>query len=429
MTEVTQCPTCEREIAEDEVEAREAVMENAAEAPEEDVTEDVILEGDEELPEEDEELSDLEELEALIETLEGQLAQGFNLWLADRIAKLKKFADGDNFDADGNRLDSKVPEREVVLHQLSPPEALDLEGWWEVGIEEAGKLPRSMLKEAKRLGFRNDVAFKKETLALSKARSNGAFVIRNQRETANYFLTHTEEAARKTGTTTRIIAMMGHAMDQWRYMFPTFNFYGASKDRVTGKEGVGDYCLKPEVPFTEEEVEYYRWMGSLAQTGGFGPAMAGVKTWAMPLITNPKERIQGGYENGKRKVAGIAVAKPNYHRIWWVVNHPWWAVPQAILRFNSAQFKYALWRTMCYKANRIDFGYAAPVPGWVPREEIAPVSSVNQTRSARGDLGRDSKIWDEANGENTAAYSKTRPFFVAGSELERDGTPKEYSRW
>jgi hypothetical protein len=66
----------------------------------------------------------------------------------------------------------------------------------------------------------------------------------------------------------------------------------------------------------------------------------------------------------------------------------------------------------------------------VPREEIAPVDkSVNQLMGARNDLGRDSKIWDEANGENTAAYSKTRPMFVAGSELERDGTPKQYSRW
>ena len=417
------CPTCERPVAEDDKLLHDTILENLEDDVEE--NEDTHSEEPVEEPivdEEEDELSDLEELELLIENLESQ--PGFNLWRADRIAKLKKFADGDNFDADGNRIDNKVPAREEVLHQISPVEATELEGWWEVPMGEVGKLPRSMMKQARNLGFRNDVAFMKETLGLSKARSNGAFVIRNQRETANYFLTHTEEAARKTGTTTRIIAMMGHVLDQHRFLFPTFDYYGASKKRVTEKEGVGHFALDPEIPFTEEEKEYYRWMGAFAQNSGFGPAIAGFKNWQQPLVLNPKEIIQGGYENGKRKVAGIPVAKPNYHKIWWVVNHPWWAIPQAIMKYNSASFKHSLWRTMCFKANRIDHGYAAPVPGWVPREDIDNDLSDN-IRSPRNNPN---SAWDERHGENTAAWSKTRPIFCRGSELERDGTPKVYGR-
>lgn len=419
-----QCPVCERPITDEETESK--VLSNLGENESE--VADSFSEEPVEAPEEDEELSDLEELENLISTLENKLSKGFNLWLADRVAKLKKFADGDNFDADGNRIDSKIPERENVTIQLSPVEATELEGWWEAPMGEIGKLPRSMVADLRKHGFRNEHAFLKETLGLSKARSNGAFVIRNQRETANYFLTHTEEAARKTGTTTRIIAMMGHAMDQFSYMFPTFDFYGANEKKAR-KEGVGHFALDPEIPFTDEEKELYRWMGVLAQNSGFGPAIAGADNWMMPIISNAEEVIKGGYVNGKRAVSGAQVAEPNYHRIWWVINHPWWALPQAVMKFNSARFKYDLWRTMCYKANRIDYGYAAPVPGWVPREEIAPVSKTNQLRGARGDLGRNSKIWDEANGENTASYSQTKPLFVPGSELERDGSPKEYNRW
>jgi hypothetical protein len=295
---------------------------------------------------------------------------------------------------------------------------------------EVGNLPRSMVKEIKNAGFRNEIAFKKETLGLSRSRSNGCFVIRNQRETANYFLSHTEEAARKTGTTTRIIAMMGHALDQWSYMLPMYDFYGANEKRVRGKEGVGHFALDPEVPFTEEEMEFWKYHGLWAQNGGFGAAIAGAKSHQIAVNVNPREVVEAPYVNGKKSVKGIQVASPNYHRMWWVINHPWWIMPRAILTYNTSQFKYNLWRTMCYKANRIDYGHAAPVPGYVPREEIAPVDkSVNQLMGARNDLGRDSKIWDEANGENTAAYSKTRPMFVAGSELERDGTPKQYSRW
>jgi len=416
------CPTCERPVDPMDTELQEKIAANLAtdEAP---AVDDSFA--DTELPPEDaepEELSDLEELEALIAELEAQLEKGFNLWLADRIAKLKKFADGDNFDADGNRLDNKVPEREKVTFQLSPPEAVELDGWWEAPMGEFGKLPRSMVKEITNLGFRNELAFAKETLGLSRARSNGAFVIRNQRETANYFLTHTAEAAAKTGTTTRIIAMMGHALDQWRFMFPTFDFYGANEAKYK-KEGVGHFALDPEVPFTEEEKEYYRWMGVVAQTAGFGPAIAGAKTWLYPLISNPKERQQAPYVNGKKSVGGIPVAEPNYHRIWWVINHPHWALPQAVMKFNSASFKYDLWRTMCYKANRIDYGYAAPIPGWVPREEIDDDLSDNM--NARRDPN---SAWDERHGENTAAWSKTKPLFCRGSELERDGTPKDYKR-
>ena len=423
MTDITQCPTCDRPIEENESAAIDAVKEHMGIPVEDTLTE-------EEVPvEEPEELSDLEELEQLIETLETQLSGGFNLWLADRIAKLKKFADGDNFDSDGNRIDSKVPEREVVLHQFSPPEATNLEGWWEAPMGEIGDLPRSMVREIQKLGFRNEIAFKKETLGLSKARSNGCFVVRNQRETANYFLNHTEEAARKTGTTTRIIAMMGHALDQWSYMLPMYDFYGANEKRVKAA-GVGHFALDPEVPFTDEEKDIYKWMGLMAQTSGFASAIVGMKDKTMGVLANPEERYKAPYVNGRKEGESIPVAKPNHHRIWWVINHPWWVIPRMIMKFNTAEFKYSLWRTMCYKANRIDYGYAAPVPGWVPREDIAPVDkSVNQLMGARKDLGRNSKIWDEANGENTAAYSETKPLFVAGSELERDGTPKEYSRW
>ena len=409
----------------------EQAEKEAEEAEEEIPTEDTLSEPGEEAPTdavEDEELSDLEELEELIATLERQASNGFNLHLMNRIDKLKTFADGDNFDADGNRLDEKVPEREVVNHQISPVAATELEGWWEAPMGEFGYIPSSMKKLMRDAGgFGSEHSFRKETLGLSRARSNGAFVIRNQRETANYFLTHTEEAARKTGTTTRIIAMMGHQLDQWRYLFPTFDFYGASKKRVTEKEGVGHYALDPEVPFTEYEKDYFKWMGLLAQNSGFGAAAVGAGGWASALITNPKEVKQAPYVNGKKEVKGIPVATPNYHRIWWVVNHPWFALPNAVIKYNSSQFKYSLWRTMCFKANRIDYGYAAPIPGWVPREDIAPIDkSVNQARSGRHDPGRSSAYWAEANGENTAAWSQTKPRFCRGSELERDGTPKEY---
>ena len=74
------------------------------------------------------------------------------------------------------------------------------------------------------------------------------------------------------------------------------------------------------------------------------------------------------------------------------------------------------------KANRIDHGYAAPIPGWVPRDEISSDLSDN-IRNARHNPN---SAWDERNGENTAAWSKTKPTFCRGSELERDGTPKDY---
>jgi hypothetical protein len=385
MSDITQCPTCERSISPEETAAAKAVLAKLGTVIPEDVIDDVI---------EDEESTDLEKYEDQIEALEAQ--EGFNLWRLKQIADMKAFAKT-GFNNDGSAKDL-LPAVEVVTHQFSPEEATNLEGWMEVTAGEFGnKLPRKYSKQADKLKLN----LKHETFWLSKARSNGCFVIRNQTETSDYFLNNTAEAAEKTGGSPRILKMMGYATANMKFMFPTFDMYGASKKRVTGKEGVGHYCIDPEVPFNEWEIDTYKKMFVAYHFGGGALVGASWQTHSViaDMTVDRKEREP--------------VAINSRHRMITLTNHPWFIMPLAMMQWNTTQFKDRLYRNLCFRAHSMDRNTMTPTPGYVSRKELG------------GSHGRD---WEESVGESTSARTKTRPIFTRGSELELDGTPKDYGR-
>lgn len=374
MNDNVKCPTCERSFAPDD-EIPQAVLDI--------VENNQIVEFDDDV---DDEPTDLEVLQDYIAKLEAEYAATKNLWTADRIVKLKEEA-AKWYDADGNRLDV-VPDTEIIYHQISPVEAQNLDGWWTVYPKEYGVLDKWTTRQLDAYGV--DLS---EGLDISRGRSNGCFIVRNKQETADVFLNDTDRVAEETGTSRRIIKMMGYALDGYKYMFPTHSIKGAGSKF---SNGVGDYAFSPEVPFTELEKSV--WINMFSRYHFSGPTLVGVKWAAYPVQLHPERPPGEDREN---------VDSNGLHKCLVVANHPHWILPRMILTWNSAMFKYDLWRQMCAKARAIDRMTAARVPGYESLEEMGKT------------------IHDyEAMGENTASNSETKPIFHRGSELNRDGTKK-----
>lgn len=376
MSNVSECPTCERPVGDDELDAQAAIVANSGV---------VAFNEEEEIP------TELDVLEDRIERLEAEQEVSWNLWRQDTIEKLKKFA-LTAFDSEGAQT-ALIPETENVIHQFSPDEALDLDGWWTVGPGEFGKkLSRRLTKEIDAYRKRG-VDILGDGLELSRRRSNGCWVIRNKQETANEFLRDPQFYANKYGTSLRVIQMMGYRLDGWKYMLPTFDYYGATKR----KDGQGHFAIDPEVPFNDAEIHNYRYGFSNGNFGG--GVLAGAKWTTNSIFTNPE---------AKAKDRISVTSGVNRHRLFIVPNHPHWVIPQMQLLWNTSSFKYKLWRTVCFNIADIDRGAKPPQPGYLTRAE----------------MGGDVRGFRELNGENTSSASKTQPKFDAGSELNSDGSQK-----
>lgn len=368
-----ECPTCERPFA-----PGDEIPKAVADA----IAAEHILEFDDG----DDEPTDLEILQDYISKLEAEYAVTKNIWTADRISQLKEEA-AKWYDSEGNRLEV-VPDVQIIRHQISPLEAQTLDGWWTVYPKEYGVLDKWTTKQLS--DFDVDLS---EGLDLSRNRSNGCFVVRNKQETADVFLNDTDRVAHETGTSRRIIKMMGYALDGYRYMFPTHSIKSVSPKF---SEGVGNYAFEPEVPFTALEKEV--WVNMFSRYHFSGPTLLGVK-WSSYPVQLHAERPQGEDREN--------VDSNGKHRCLVVANHPHFILPRMILEWNSAKFKYSLWRNMCNKAHAIDRNAASPIPGY---ESLA-------------EMGKTPRDYEEL-GENTAGNSQTRPIFHKGSELNRDGSKK-----
>lgn len=373
MNDNIKCPTCERPFSPDD-KIPQTVLD--------------VLESNQvvEFDDTDDEPTDLEVLQDYIAKLEAEYAVSGNIWTADRITKLKEEA-AKWYDSDGNRVDVS-PDIQIIRNQFSPVEAQNLEGWWTVYPKEYGVLDKWTTGQLN--AFNIDLS---EGLDLSRNRSSGCFIVRNKQETADVFLNDADRVASETGTSRRIIRMMGYALDGYRYMFPTHSVKSVSPNFSTG---VGNYAFEPEVPFTDVEKEV--WVNMFSRYHFSGPTLVGVK-WASYPVQFHAERPQG--EDREQ------IDSSGKHRCLVVANHPHWILPRMILHWNSAKFKYDLWRNMCAKAHAIDRLEAARVPGYESLTEI----------------GKTPRDYEEM-GENTAGNSKTRPVFHLGSELNRDGSKK-----
>lgn len=366
------CPTCERPF------------------DEEAITDSTLLDI---LSDEDEEPTDLEVLEDYIELLEAAQEEGFNLWRAVAIENLKEEA-SKWYDEDGNKI-PVTPEVPVIDIQFSPEEALDLEGWWTVPVGEFGPPIRYLERKQKRGRYTIDFD---EGLDLSRSRSNGCFFVRNKQESADVFLSETDRIMDETGTTRRIVQMMGHIMNGWQYMFPTFDFYGAEKAKRIG-QGVGHYAIDPEVPFNDEEKRVFKQMFVKNHLGG--AAFVGAKWQTWNVLLNPNFKKEG--------VAPGLVDPTNHHRMITAANHPWWILPYMIDHFNTTAFKKKIWAGTVRLAHSIDRGEKGRVPGYMTIKEMTGSATTNV----------------RALGEDTGHRGAKSVIFHPGSELRRDGSPKE----
>lgn len=246
-----------------------------------------------------------------------------NLWGMYTLAQLKAER-AKWYDDQGNPIPVTNPEPEY--EQYSPAEVVNASGWWTT-------YP-SLLREPPPWV---DYSRPEQGLEISVARSNGAVFVRKEVECAEEWINNSAAVAAKLGASPRLIHFAGHFMRGNRYLLPTTVIDGGLWD-------LGDYAVKPEVPFNAWEKEHFE---DLFLDHNFSAVtIAAVST----------------------KFVSIGTGYPK-HFMPVCVNRPDMGVVSLMEWFNTGWFREKYYRTAMAQAKAIDQGRMARVEGYTPPEQ------------------------------------------------------------
>jgi len=312
----------------------------------------------------EEEKTPLEIFLEMLELKKSRFEETRNIWDEYAYNKLKEWGET-HFDLEGQELPTEPVTSDLTI-QVSPPEAIEAAGTWNVKPNLFDMPPQIVL---------NQMGDPEAGLDLYASRSNGAFLVQNQEDTAQYWLANTEAVAAQYGISQRIVRMAAYNMAGLRYLLPTSNWGGA--------RGFDNFAVEPEIPFNEAENGL--WVGNWKALH----MRPGMNYVTLDYFQNPEAL------GGQR----IRVDKNGKHRIVIVPGRPQWVIPNLMGRFNSAIFKSRAVSVARSLAHKIDAGQAAPVAGYEPVEIT----------------GSDRTAWYAANGE--ATDQTKQPEFSPGREI------------
>lgn len=276
----------------------------------------------------------LDTLNAKIVELEAQYAKDRNMWTKVAIDHLKDERQK-WYAADGSLIPvTPAPITPVV--QISPPEVVGVDGWWTFVPTGYGNLP----------WWGHNIPDINAGLELSVSRDNGCFIVKNQRDTATLWLNDTDAVAKRYKITPRLVKMVGHRLNNMRYMLPTDNLRGGGPFA-----NLQDYALNPEVPFNDEEKRVWRQMFVAHHFGAANLAGADFQFTALTLYPAEKD--------ASKRVP----ISPRLHCVT-VGNHPEWVVPVMMSRYNNGVFIKGAYRAALHEAHQIDNYKVARVPGY-----------------------------------------------------------------
>ena len=215
------------------------------------------------------------------------------------------------------------------FEQHSPPEVVNAEGWWTI-YPQVTRTPSKWFKHARL----------PQGLEVSQSRSNGCFLVKREVEAADAWLNQSEAVAERYGASARAIHFAAHWMRN-RYLFPTHVLAG-------GLFQLGDYAVKPAVPFNEYERSLFH--RAFTKHHFSGPTIIAVR-WL---------NINVGYPDHYLPVS---------------VNRPDMCVPAIMEWVNTGMFLEHNYRKALALAAQIDLGKAKPIPGYSPPERWGGTNS------------------------------------------------------
>lgn len=246
-----------------------------------------------------------------------------NLWAMHTVAQLKTER-AKWYAADGSALPVVNPTPEYEQH--SPAEAVNAEGWW-ITYPTLLREPPPWVDRAR----------PEQGLEISESRSNGAFFVRKEVECANLWLNDTAAQASLLGASARLLYFAAHMMKNNRYLLPTTVVPG-------GLWELGDYAVKPNVPFNDWEKAHFK---DLFVKHHFGA----------PTIVAASV-----------KFVSIGTGYPR-HYMPVCVNRPDMGVVSLMEWFNTGWFRDKYYRIAAAQAKQIDMGKMGRVEGYTPPEQ------------------------------------------------------------
>lgn len=204
------------------------------------------------------------------------------------------------------------------MTEYSPPEVVNAEGYWTI-YPEVVRTPSRWFKRG-RLA---------QGLEVSQSRSNGCFQVRKEVEAADAWINQSKSVAARYGASARAIHFAGHFMRN-RYLFPTHVLPG-------GLFKLGDYAVKPDVPFNEWERALFQ---RLFTRYHFSAATILAVRWL-----------------------NIGTGDPN-HFMPVSVNRPDMGVLAMMEWINTGMFMHEHYTRALWLAEQIDMGKRAPIEGY-----------------------------------------------------------------
>ena len=221
-----------------------------------------------------------------------------------------------------------------MSEQNSPPEVVNAEGWWTI-YPQVVRTPSRWFKRARMA----------QGLEVSQSRSNGCFQVRKEVEAADAWLNQPVAVAERYGASARAIHFAGHFMRN-RYLFPTHVIPG-------GIFQLGDYAVKPAVPFNAFERDLFRRVWKKTH---FSAATIIAVRWL---------NVGVGYPNCYLPVS---------------VNRPDMCVPAIMEWVNTGMFLEENYVRALWLAEQIDQGRRAPEEGYTTPDKWGGENSASWRR-------------------------------------------------